>query len=374
MQRNGVWMTTAIVGLAWPGAMMAQNQPNETQNQQNKVKSEQLQQDQQKHQDNQAGQDGNREPKFELYRGSELAGKEVRNKKGEKLGNIHELKPKKQGDETVVIFDVSKERLDSAPGFDKAAWPDTANPKWCTDADHYWKDESDRNRAAYHTKRDDTDGDRKKHLANRPDKAKSGATDGDRDTLTEDDERARSADVDRSKGSADASNLEKAGSKERRSEQVAVDTETKRLRRMNAELMERDINDQQNQDLGDVEDIVVDLKSGKIAYILAEFDDDSSILDELKIGNKSEDLYFAIPYESLSMTRDQKGGGDVYMLQVNKDEIMRLPHFSENNWPDMSDPEWNESVHDYYKVRPFWNTDDSRQARAKRDARSVRVD
>jgi sporulation protein YlmC with PRC-barrel domain len=37
-----------------------------------------------------------------------------------------------------VIFDVSRKTLQIAPGFDRADWPDTANPLWHEDVDTYW--------------------------------------------------------------------------------------------------------------------------------------------------------------------------------------------------------------------------------------------
>jgi hypothetical protein len=37
-----------------------------------------------------------------------------------------------------VIFDVSVMELETAPGFDRNNWPETANPKWHEDVDTYW--------------------------------------------------------------------------------------------------------------------------------------------------------------------------------------------------------------------------------------------
>jgi len=37
-----------------------------------------------------------------------------------------------------VIFDISREVLEIAPGFDRGDWPNTANPLWHEDVDKYW--------------------------------------------------------------------------------------------------------------------------------------------------------------------------------------------------------------------------------------------
>jgi sporulation protein YlmC with PRC-barrel domain len=53
---------------------------------------------------------------------------------------MHNTSPQKPG-EHVLVLNVSKERLKSAPGFDKEHWPDMANPNWSKDVDRYYTPE-----------------------------------------------------------------------------------------------------------------------------------------------------------------------------------------------------------------------------------------
>jgi len=43
-------------------------------------------------------------------------------------------------DEMYYVLDISKEKLDQAPGFDKAHWPDFADPQWKSQVDSYYRD------------------------------------------------------------------------------------------------------------------------------------------------------------------------------------------------------------------------------------------
>ena len=56
-----------------------------------------------------------------------LDGNDVYNKQDDVLGDIKE-----------IMLDVSKERLKEAPGFDKDAWPDMADPTWVKGVHAYY--------------------------------------------------------------------------------------------------------------------------------------------------------------------------------------------------------------------------------------------
>jgi hypothetical protein len=49
-----------------------------------------------------------------------------------------ELKFMHGTDNMYFVLDISKERLDTAPGFDKSHWPDTADPTWRRKIDSYY--------------------------------------------------------------------------------------------------------------------------------------------------------------------------------------------------------------------------------------------
>ncbi len=101
---------------------------------------------------------------------STLTGDAVRNPQGEDLGTIHEIMIdldtgwvayavlnyggvlgiggklfaipwgalKVSQEEHQFILNVSREKLERAPGFDKDNWPDTSDPQWNTDTYAYY--------------------------------------------------------------------------------------------------------------------------------------------------------------------------------------------------------------------------------------------
>jgi len=57
---------------------------------------------------------------------------------GEKLFAVPWDALKLDTDNKGFVLNVSKERLESAPGFDKDNWPDMANPEWATGIHTYY--------------------------------------------------------------------------------------------------------------------------------------------------------------------------------------------------------------------------------------------
>jgi sporulation protein YlmC with PRC-barrel domain len=64
---------------------------------------------------------------------------------GDKLFAVpfRELKFNHGKDEMFFVLDVSKEKLEKAPGFDKNNWPDFANPQWRSQIDKYYQKSAD---------------------------------------------------------------------------------------------------------------------------------------------------------------------------------------------------------------------------------------
>ncbi|HET6880869.1 MAG TPA: PRC-barrel domain-containing protein [Pirellulales bacterium] len=106
------------------------------------------------------------DPYAQLHRGSELIGMQVKNFVGDKLGEVEDIvvamdsgeirylalsfggflgigdkffavpceavsvQYGAEGDESFLLFDVTKDQLDQADGFDKDQWPDSGNDDW----------------------------------------------------------------------------------------------------------------------------------------------------------------------------------------------------------------------------------------------------
>jgi len=95
------------------------------------------------------------------------------------------------------------------------------------------------------------------------------------------------------------------------------------------------------EDLGKIEDLMIDIQRGQVAYAVVTFG------GFLGMGNK----LFAVPFSALTCDCEDKK----FVLNVAKESLENAPGFDKDDWPDTADRTWGESVHSYYKVSPYWN-------------------
>lgn len=92
----------------------------------------------------------------------------------------------------------------------------------------------------------------------------------------------------------------------------------------------------EGEDLGKIEEIMLDVPTGSIAYAVLSFGGFLGIGDKL----------FAVPWDALVLNEDSK----CFVLNVSKDRLKDAPGFDKNNWPDMSAPEFGGKIYDYYHI------------------------
>src|SRR4029453_19145566 len=85
------------------------------------------------------------------------------------------------------------------------------------------------------------------------------------------------------------------------------------------------------EDLGKIEDLMIDLHSGRIAYAVLSFG------GFLKMGNK----LFAIPWEALTVDTVKKQ----LVLLVDKSRLENAAGFDKDNWPNMADPTFGATLY-----------------------------
>lgn len=95
------------------------------------------------------------------------------------------------------------------------------------------------------------------------------------------------------------------------------------------------------EDLGKVEDFMLDMESGRIRYAVLSFG------GALGIGNK----LFAVPPEALTIDTDNH----CLVLNVEKERLKEAPGFDKDHWPDFADSSFGENVYRYYGKEPYWN-------------------
>ncbi len=92
-------------------------------------------------------------------------------------------------------------------------------------------------------------------------------------------------------------------------------------------LIGMDVRNTQNEKLGEIKDLVVDLQSGKIAYAVL------SVGGFLGIGDK----YVAVPVNAFSVAVEQ----DRLTLNADKAKIQNAPGFAKSSWPEVNSPTWS---------------------------------
>ena len=92
------------------------------------------------------------------------------------------------------------------------------------------------------------------------------------------------------------------------------------------------------EDLGKIDELMIDIPSGRVAYAVLSFGGFLGMGDKL----------FAVPWNALKVDEDEK----CFVLNVDKRRIEQAPGFDKSNWPDMSDPSFGTQLNDYYQVRP----------------------
>lgn len=96
----------------------------------------------------------------------------------------------------------------------------------------------------------------------------------------------------------------------------------------------------QGEKLGSIEDIMLDVQGGRIAYAVLSFGGILGMGDKL----------FAIPWSALTLDADRK----CFVLDVPKYRLQNAPGFDKGHWPAMADENWASQVHSYYNQQPYW--------------------
>jgi len=94
------------------------------------------------------------------------------------------------------------------------------------------------------------------------------------------------------------------------------------------------------EDLGKIEEFMIDLETGRVAYAVLSFGGFLGMGDKL----------FAVPWSALTLNTEEHE----FLLNVDKEVLKKAPGFDKDNWPDMADRAWGAGVFKYYGQRPYW--------------------
>jgi len=92
--------------------------------------------------------------------------------------------------------------------------------------------------------------------------------------------------------------------------------------------------------LGSIEDIMIDKRSGKVAYAVMSFG------GFLGIG----DRHHPLPWSMLKYDTNLNG----YVVNLDKRTLESAPTYGIDERVDLADEEYGRKLHDYYHVPPYW--------------------
>lgn len=101
-----------------------------------------------------------------------------------------------------------------------------------------------------------------------------------------------------------------------------------------------DVLNLEGEKLGTIQDIMLDVPKGKIAYAVL------SRGGILGLGDK----LFAIPWSALTLDTTRK----VFVLNVDAQRLKDAEGFDKDKWPSMADFTWASELHDHYGQPTYW--------------------
>lgn len=104
-------------------------------------------------------------------------------------------------------------------------------------------------------------------------------------------------------------------------------------------LIGNDVYNNDMLDLGDIKEIMLDMRTGRVSYAVLSFGGFF-----MGMGEK----LFAVPWDALKLDTEKK----CFVLDVKRERLEEAPGFDRNHWPDMADKTWEAGVHAFYGTHP----------------------
>jgi sporulation protein YlmC with PRC-barrel domain len=271
------------------------------------------------------------QPKLE--KANELIGAKVINHEGERLGTVEDIVLTPQRDaisyvaishggflgfggklhavpwsafevrpqENALVLPVDEEYLNTAKAFDKGNWPIEADKSWL---------DATRGRHAQYGEQARGEADESMMAEPRPEGTPAPQAYGRTEPTYTDDEAIRSP--------------------------AGADIQHRRL----TQLIGMTIKNPEGADLGELENIMIDLQQGKVAY---------GILSVSRGFLGMDKKLAAVPWSSLTID-EQRGTA---MLNADRATLQAIA-FDEDNYPNFEDVQYSRDLHQRFNARPYW--------------------
>jgi sporulation protein YlmC with PRC-barrel domain len=94
------------------------------------------------------------------------------------------------------------------------------------------------------------------------------------------------------------------------------------------------------EDLGKIEEVMIDMEMGRVAYAVLSFG------GFLGLGDK----WVPVPWDAVALQPDEK----VLILKIEKEKLQKAPNFERASLPDLANRQWGAVIHTYYGYPPYW--------------------
>jgi sporulation protein YlmC with PRC-barrel domain len=98
----------------------------------------------------------------------------------------------------------------------------------------------------------------------------------------------------------------------------------------------------QGEDLGKIEEVMIDMEIKRIAYAVLSFG------GFWGLGDK----WVPVPWDALVFKADEK----VLILNIEKEKLQKAPNFERATLPELANRQWGAVIHTYYGYPPYWET------------------
>ena len=113
-------------------------------------------------------------------------------------------------------------------------------------------------------------------------------------------------------------------------------------RTLSASSLEGDkVVDRTGRDAGRIEELMIDVASGRVAYVVLSFG------GLLGLGDK----LFALPWSALTIDEANRR----FVCDVTREQLEAAPGFDKDHWPDLGDLDYATGVYRHYGASPYWS-------------------
>lgn len=216
-------------------------------------------------------------------------------------------------DKHAFVLNVEKDVIKSAPGFEKDNWPDMANPDWGERIYAYYGQ-----KPYWSTQRGEP------------------FMETGRETSRE---MGRQAEAPKGiiipETSAAPGSLPPAHVAAEETRPVSLTSAAGEMRLARGSVLKGlKVKNMEGEDLGKIDDIMIELETGKIAYAVLAFGGILGLASKL----------FAVPWNALGIDTGKRE----FLLNIPKKKLEEAPGFDKDNWPGVMSEDWIESERSFY--------------------------